>query len=166
VRDVIVKASGQQSAGVAILAIAAIANGLSPAALRRNMRGGLRLSALRDGPLDKHGSGSRILDAQGQFQAEELDRLATFASPKRTAQGNSELGLSRHELRAMMDTNFERAGGTRRRVDRALMNGEWPVLLKLMGKDDASGARYLCVDEVRTLFQERRLPARMALRLA
>ena len=165
VRDTIVQASGQQGPGGAILAIAAIANGLSPAALMRNVREGLHLSALRDGPLDKHGSGSRILDAQGQFQPEELDRLATFASLKRTPQGESELGLSLPEVTAMLDANFERALGIRRRVDRALMNGEWPVLLKFMGKDDINGKRYLSVDEVRTLFQERRLPERMAARL-
>src|SRR5260370_41080205 len=44
------------------------------------------------------------------------------------------------------------------------MNGEWPVLLRIMGKGDG-GQRYLSVAEVRTLFVERRLPDRVAERL-
>ncbi len=166
VRDTLLRASGQSAKGGKILAIAAIANGLSPAALLRNVREGLHLSMLRDGPLDKHGSGSRILDAHGQFQAEQLQRLATFATAKRTPQGSSELGLSLPEVTTMMDANFARARGTRRRIDRALMDGEWPVLLEVIGKDDADGARYLSVEDVWTLFQDRRLPQRLAERLA
>lgn len=166
VRDTLLQASGQNEKGGKILVIAAIANGLSPAALLRNVREGLHLSMLRDGPLNKHGSGSRILDAHGQFQPEELQRLASFASPKRTLQGDSELGLSSHEVTAMMDANFERARAARRRIDRALMDGEWPVLLEVLGKDDADGARYLGVEDVRALFQDRRLPQRLAERLA
>ena len=166
VRDTLLQASGPSTKGGKILVIAAIANGLSPAALLRNVREGLHLSALRDGPLDKHGSGSRILDAHGRFQPEELQRLASFASTKRTPQGDSEPGLSLQEVTAMMDANFERARGTRRRIDRALMDGEWPVLLEVMGKDDADGGRYLSVSEVQTLFQDRRLPQRLAERLA
>jgi hypothetical protein len=34
----------------------------------------------------------------------------------------------------MMDANFARAAGRRRRIDRRLMNGEWPILLQVMGK--------------------------------
>jgi len=94
-----------------------------------------------------------------------LQRLASFASTKRTPQGDSELGLSLQEVTAMMDANFDRARGTRRRIDRALMDGEWPVLLDVMGKDDADGGRYLSVSEVQTLFQDRRLPPRLAERL-
>jgi hypothetical protein len=63
-----------------------------------------------------------------------------------------------------MDANFERAKATRRRVDRLLMNGEWPVLLNIIGKGEGE-SRYLSVPEVRTLFVERRLPARIAARL-
>lgn len=35
-----------------------------------------------------------------------------------------------------MDASFKRAAGRRRRIDRALMNGEWPVLLKVVGKGE------------------------------
>ncbi len=63
-----------------------------------------------------------------------------------------------------MDANFERAKGARRRIDRKLMNGEWPVLLNIMGKGEGE-ERYLSVAEVRTLFVERRLPDRIAGRL-
>ncbi len=49
--------------------------------------------------------------------------------------------------------------------DRAPMNGEWPVLLKVMGKAGARG-RYLSLAELRDLVEHRRLPARMQARLA
>ena len=70
-----------------------------------------------------------------------------------------------YEITTMMDANFARARSTRRRVDRAMMNAEWPVLLKFMGKDAADGTRYLCVDEVQVLVRDRRLPQRVADRL-
>ena len=165
VRDTIVRASGRPLPGAVIVAIAVIANGLTPAPLLRNARKGLRLSALRGGPLDKRGSGSRLIDANGQFQAPELERLASFASPKPLPQGGSELGLSLPQITAMMDANFARARSTRRRVDRAMMNAEWPVLLKFMGKDAADGSRYLCVEEVQVLVRDRRLPGRVVERL-
>ncbi len=40
------------------------------------------------------------------------------------------------------------------------MKGEWPVLLKILGKGEGE-ERYLSVDEVRTLFVEKRLPERI-----
>ena len=64
-----------------------------------------------------------------------------------------------------MDANFARAKGHRRWFDRMLMNGEWPVLLDIMGKGEGS-KRYLSVAEVRTLFVDRRLPDRINARLA
>ena len=64
----------------------------------------------------------------------------------------------------MMDANYARAEGHRRLIDRQLMNGEWPVLLDVMGKDGKHG-RYLSLREIRALFVERRLPARMMKRL-
>jgi hypothetical protein len=64
-----------------------------------------------------------------------------------------------------MDANFARARSTRRRVDRAMMNAEWPILLKFMGKTAADGTRYLCVDEVQVLVRDRRLPGRVVERL-
>jgi hypothetical protein len=64
-----------------------------------------------------------------------------------------------------MNANFERAKGHRRAIDRKLMEGEWPVLLDIMGKGQGE-ARYLSVAEVRTLFTERRLPERINARLS
>jgi hypothetical protein len=60
----------------------------------------------------------------------------------------------------MMNENFTRAAGRRRVIDRFLMDGEWPILLKVMGKSGANG-RYLSVEEVRQLALERKLPERM-----
>lgn len=144
----------------AIYGIAMIANGIGPFSVLIANLGGLKLDALRDGPLDKHGVGSGILDSQGNIDKKELARLGEFAKDKLDAKGNSEPGLALPELRAYMDANFERAAGRRRLVDRPLMNGEWPILLKVMGKTGKAG-RYLCLKEVEELFVKQRLPKRM-----
>jgi hypothetical protein len=149
---------------VAIRAIALIANGLSPLQMARNAFRGLRLNALRNGPLDKRGTGSRILDQSAESDPAELDRLDQFASDKVAEDGSVERGLSASEIVRMMDANFERAKGRRRRVDRSLMKGEWPILLRVLGKQAKSG-RYLSVAEVRRLSVDRQLPERMIGRL-
>jgi hypothetical protein len=165
VASVIVETAGRGEGqpklpGKAIYAIALVANGLSPLALINTKRHGLRLNGLRGGPLDKKGAGSGILDALGQIDKIELARLAEFAREKVRADGSTELGLALPELRSYMDANFARAAGRRRVIDRALMNGEWPVLLKVMGKE-GPGGRYLSLQEVQELFVKRRLPERM-----
>ncbi len=146
----------------AIRAVALIANGLSPLQLVRNGLGGLRLNELRGGPLDKKGTGSGILDAAARINQAELDRLDAFADDQLDADGRVERGLSLQDLERMMDANFERAAGRRRRIDRRLMNGEWPLLLQVMGKQGKAG-RYLSLADVRELFVARRFPARMLL---
>jgi hypothetical protein len=147
-----------------IYAIAMAANGIGPLSLLRSQREGLRLNELRSGPLNKKGVGSAIIDALGHINAKELARLQEFASSKISTDvaslGESELGLNLKEITAFMNANFKRAAGRRRAIDRALMNGEWPVLLKVMGKN-AVGGRYLSCAEVGTLFTERNLPQRM-----
>lgn len=156
----------RRSMRLASVAIAAIANGLRPRDMLRNITRGLRVDALRGGPLDKRGAGSRILDQHGEIEPSELDRLDTFAVDcQRPEGGGTERGLRLAQLRTMMDANFERAAGARRAIDRRLMNGEWPVLLRVLGKGNADDA-YLSVDEVRTLFVERKLPARIVERIA
>jgi hypothetical protein len=65
----------------------------------------------------------------------------------------------------MMNENFTRAAGRRRVIDRFLMDGEWPILLKVMGREGKDG-RYLSVAEVRQLFLKRKLPERMMSQLA
>jgi hypothetical protein len=44
------------------------------------------------------------------------------------------------------------------------MQGEWPILLRVMGKTSVDGL-YLSLDELRTLFVDRRLPPRITRRL-
>jgi len=63
-----------------------------------------------------------------------------------------------------MDANFARAAGRRRTIDRTLMIGEWPVLLKVMGKEGPDG-RYLVLQDVIDLFRKRSFPERMNKRL-
>jgi hypothetical protein len=146
--------------------IAMIANGLSPLRLTHNVREGVQLDTLRCGPLYKRGAGSRILDAAGHVDEGELARLDQFAADKVDASsGAVERGLGIEQLRVMMDANFARAAGTRRWIDRRLMEGEWPILLRVMGKASVQG-RYLSVAELRTLIVDRRLPQRIIQRLA
>ena len=149
---------------VAVFAIASVANGLGPLSLFDTQWHGLQLNALRGGPLDKQGAGSRILNARGAVDAKEVSRLRTFAKDKQNVDGSSEPGLGLAELRAYMDANFARAAGRRRAVDRTLMVGEWPVLLRVMGKD-GPGGRYLGLQDVIDLFKDRVLPERMNERL-
>ena len=144
--------------------IAMIANGLGPIQIARNIRRGARLADLRGGPLDKRGSGSRILDGAGCIDGAELARLDKFASDKKDLTDATERGLGADELRAMMDANFARAAGERRWFDRALMNGEWPVLLRVMGRASVQGP-YLSLSELVALFVDRRLPPRITERL-
>jgi hypothetical protein len=141
--------------------VALIANGLSPRQIARNASHGTQLDALRNGPLDKHGVSSAILDANAAINALELQRVDEFASDKIDAQGQEERGLNLPELKRMMDANFARAAGRRRAIDRALMDGEWPLLLQVLGKQGRD-ERYLSVADVRQLFAERRFPERMA----
>ncbi len=149
----------------AVFAIAAVANGLGPLALADTQWNGLKLNALRGGPLDKKGVGSRILNARGAIDAKQVARLRGFAKEKLGGDGSSELGLGLPELRAFMDANFARAEGRRRWIDRTLMIGEWPVLLKVMGKEGAGG-RYLALADVIGLFKNRSFPERMNKRLS
>jgi hypothetical protein len=108
--------------------------------------------------------GSRILNATGRIDENELARLDHFAADKVDSSGMVERGLGIDQLRTMMDANFARAVGKRRRIDRALMQGEWPILLRVMGKPSAQG-RYLSLIELHTLFVERRLPPQIVQRL-
>jgi hypothetical protein len=150
--------------GFLTMLIAAIANSLNPLTILRNVLRGVRLDQLRDGPLDKHGVGSGILDAQGHVNLANLDRLGEFASDKTDLSGIVERGLDADEITRMMDANIARAGDRARSVDRKLMDGEFPVLLTMMGKDGAAG-RYLSLAELRTLITDQRLPARVTARL-
>lgn len=127
---------------LAIRIIALLANGLNPASLVDNGINGIKLNALRNGPFDKKGAGSRILTVRGKVSATQLARLNQFASLKIAADGSQELGLDGVDLKRMMDANFARAVKFRRVIDRALMDGEWPILLEVMGKEGRDG-RYL-----------------------
>ncbi len=59
-----------------------------------------------------------------------------------------------------MKANLKRDGDAAHWYYPMLMKGEWPVLLKILGKGEGE-ERYLSVDEVRTLFVEKRLPERI-----
>ena len=160
--------SKEKLPAAAVAAIALAANGLSPLQLARNALGGVTLNELRNGPLDKKGAGSRILDAKAKVNPAELARLDEFASDKVDADGKTERGLDLAEITRMMDANYERAAGHRRLIDRTLMDGEWPILLKVMGKQGGKPGKkglYLSLKDVADLFEKRTLPKRMMQRL-
>ncbi|KRR04895.1 hypothetical protein [Bradyrhizobium valentinum] len=156
--------SAQKSVRMKTWMVAVIANGLGPLRVLKSATSGAVLDELRNGPLDKHGGGSRILDAGAKVHEEQIDRLATFGKDCKDPSGGIELGLTAKEIDAFMKANIKRDGDATRWYYPILMKGEWPVLLKILGKGDGE-ARYLSVAEVRTLFVERRLPERITARL-
>ncbi len=164
---VIEAASGKQGlektkAGIATYLIAVIANGF--AHVPASASSGAVLDELRNGPLDKHGAGSRILDATAHVHEDEIERLATFGRACRDPSGGTEVGLTAKQIDTFMAANLKRAGNQARWYYPYMMKGEWPVLLDILGKGEGD-ARYLSVAEVRTLFVDRRLPDRIAARL-
>ncbi len=167
--DIAARLSGSETkpdrtTGILTMLVAMIANGLNPLTIGRNLLRGVRLDQLRDGPLDKHGVGSGVLDANGVVSAANLERLDQFASDKTDLSGVTERGLDAQEITLLMDANFARAGSRARSVDRKLMDAEFPVLLTMIGKDGTAG-RYLSLAELRALITEHRLPARVTARL-
>jgi len=147
--------------------IAMVANGWTPGPMLSALTGhGVQINRLRQGPLYKNGSGSRIIDEKGNFVEAEFKRMEGFGSPKTAADGSQEAGIDIGELAKFMDANFERNAAKRRSIDRSLADGEWPVLLKVVGKDGKNGKRYLAFTDLRNLIAERRLPQRMIDRIA
>jgi hypothetical protein len=165
--EIIEAASGKQGAekikaGMATYGIAVIANG--PTHVPLSALSGAVLDELRNGPLDKHGAGSRILDANAHVHEDEIERLATFGRECRDPSGHSERGLTAKEIDTFMAANLERAKDQARWYYPYMMKGEWPILLDILGKGEGD-ERYLSVAEVRTLFVDHRLPDRVTARL-
>jgi hypothetical protein len=144
--------------------VAVIANGLGPLSVLKSATSGAVLDELRDGPLDKHGGGSRILDVDAKVHEDEIARLAGFGKDRKDPDGGLERGLTAKEIDTFMKANIKRDGAAAHWYYPMLMKGEWPVLLKILGKGEGE-ERYLSVAEVRTLFVERRLPDRITARL-
>ena len=166
-RETIEAASGKQGAektkaGVATYLIALIANGFAHVPV--SALSGAVLDELRNGPLDKHGAGSRILGVDAQVHLDEIDRLASFGQDCQDPSGGTERGLTAKEIDTFMAANLKRAGDQAKWSYPYMMKGEWPVLLDILGKGRGD-ARYLSVAEVRTLFVDRRLPDRISARL-
>jgi hypothetical protein len=143
--------------------VALIANGIGH--ILKSIWSGAQLDALRGGPLDKRGAGSRILGVDGKVNEDEITRLASFGRTYTDPDGGGrEPGLSASEIDIFMRDNLKRAGDAARWYYPLLMKFEWPVLLKIMGKGEGKN-RYLSVADVRTLFNERRFPDRINQRL-
>ncbi|CAL79867.1 conserved hypothetical protein; putative Cytochrome c region (C-ter) [Bradyrhizobium sp. ORS 278] len=150
--------------GIETFGVALIANGFSPFRLLKSLFSGADLDQLRNGPLDKHGGGSRILDVQATVHPQEIDRFASFGSDYPDPNGGTERGLNAAQIQAFMKANLQRDGDHARWYFPILMQGEWPVLLNILGKGEGED-RYLAVADVHTLFVERRFPQRIVARL-
>jgi hypothetical protein len=77
----IANASGETGAKktlarIQVRGVALIANGLGH--VLKSIFSGAQLDALRGGPLDKRGAGSRILGVDGKVDEDELARFASF----------------------------------------------------------------------------------------
>ncbi|MDN3275840.1 di-heme-cytochrome C peroxidase [Frankia sp. RB7] len=164
----IANASGEQgakkvSARIQVRGVALIANGVGH--ILKSLWSGAQLDALRGGPLDKLGAGSRILGVDGKVDEDEITRLAGFGRAYTDPEtGSSEPGLNASEINTFMRANLTRAGAAARWYYPLLMKFEWPILLKIMGKGEG-GDRYLSIADVRTLFNERKFPARIDQRI-
>ncbi|MDT4739366.1 di-heme-cytochrome C peroxidase [Bradyrhizobium sp. WYCCWR 12699] len=152
------------SARIQVRGVALIANGFKH--ILKSIWSGAQLDALRGGPLDKRGAGSRILGVDGKVNEDEIARLAsygrTYTDPNT---GSSEPGLNATEINTFMRDNLKRAGSAARWYYPLLMKFEWPILLKIIGKGKTDAERYLSVADVRTLFNERRFPDRINQRI-
>ncbi len=149
-------------AKVQVRGVALIANGAGH--ILKSMFSGAQLDALRGGPLDKLGAGSRILGVDGKVNEDEIARFAGYGRTYTDPAGGTEPGLNASEIDVFMRDNLKRAGSAARWYYPLLMKFEWPVLLKIMGKGEGED-RYLSVADVRTLFNERQFPARINQRL-
>ena len=94
--------------------VAVIANGLGPLSVLKSATSGAVLDELRDGPLDKHGGGSRILDVDAKVHEDEIARLAGFGKDRNDPAGGVERGLTAKEIDTFMKANLKRDGDAAR----------------------------------------------------
>lgn len=164
----VANASGEKGpkkifARIQVRGVALIANGAGH--ILKSIWSGAQLDALRGGPLDKRGAGSRILGINGKVNEDEIARLASFGRAYTDPEtGSSEPGLNASEIGVFMSDNLKRAGAAARWYYPLLMKFEWPILLKIMGKGKGED-RYLSLADVRALFNERSFPDRINQRL-
>lgn len=93
--------------------MALIANGFGH--ILKSIWSGAQLDALRGGPLDKLGAGSRILSVDGKVNEDEVSRLASFGRTYTDPDGgNTEPGLNASEIQTFMRDNLKRAGSAAR----------------------------------------------------
>src|SRR3569833_2338646 len=89
------------SARIQVRGVALIANGFKH--ILKSIWSGAQLDALRGGPLDKRGAGSRILGVDGKVNEDEIARLASFGRTYTDPNtGSSEPGLNAAEIKTFM----------------------------------------------------------------
>src|SRR2546430_9553742 len=79
--------SAKKKVGLETWMVAVIANGLGPLRVLKSATSGAVLDELRDGPLDKHGGGSRILDVDAKVHEDEIARFAGFGKDRKDPAG-------------------------------------------------------------------------------
>src|SRR4051812_30691653 len=68
----------------------------------RSVTSGAVLDELRNGPLDKHGAGSRILTVDAQVDEDQIKRFAGFGRDYPNPDGGMERGLNAQEIKTFM----------------------------------------------------------------
>ena len=71
---------------------------------------------------------------------DEIARLAGFGKDRQDPAGGVERGLTAKEIDTFMKANLKRDGDAARWYYPMLMKGEWPVLLKILGKGEGERA--------------------------
>lgn len=115
-------------------AVALTANGTSPKQIANNLRHGVNIDKLREGPYYKHGVHSRTLAETGEVNQDQVLRLSSFGSAKIDKDGKIELGLNETEINHLICANFLRGaypGHHRSITDIPIMKSEYPVLLQV-----------------------------------
>lgn len=151
----------------ALRAVAVTANGLAPTQVAYNLRHGVNIDKLREGPYYKHGVHTRTLAETGEVNDDQVLRLSQFGSPKTDKDGKVELGLNDAEIKRLLRANFLRGaypGHHRLPTDIPIMKSEYPLLLQVLGKQ-GKDERYLSINELSDLLYHRKFPERMLSRL-
>ena len=91
--------SEEKIAGLKTCLVALIANGLSPLRLLKSWWSGAELDELRNGPLDKHGAGSRILDVTARSTKRRSRASPASARTAPDPAGGTERGLTSRKSR-------------------------------------------------------------------
>jgi len=140
------------------------ANGFGPGKLLRNLFTlSIDLADLTGGPFDKVARDTGILQAEGDgvFVRARFDRMVDgWAKPYRPAGGDEELGFTWEDLKSFIDANVAEDDAGWALKFAAWV--EWWLVVDIWGIEAADGVDYVPVEDVLSLFRDRRWPRKRA----